>query len=49
MRPFSISTTGTPSAAAAAATESPPAPAPMTQISGLSFSAIPVLSLELLV
>ena len=45
MRPFSISTTGTPSvAAAAAATDSPPEPAPMTQRSGVSCSAMPILS-----
>ena len=40
IRPFSISTTGTPSAAAAAATDSPAAPAPMTQRSGVSCSAM---------
>src|SRR5215471_14780386 len=38
---LSISTVGTPKAAAAAATESPPGPPPMTQISGVSISAIP--------
>src|SRR5882672_3189094 len=43
MRPFSTSTTGTPKAAAAAATDRPPEPAPMTQMSGLSNSAMPVL------
>src|ERR1043165_9308455 len=41
MRPFSISTTGTPNAAAAAATERPPEPAPITQMSGLRTSATP--------
>ena len=38
-RPFSTSTTGTPSVAAAAATDNPAAPAPMTQRSGVSCSA----------
>jgi hypothetical protein len=37
----SISTTGTPKAAAAAATDKPPEPPPMTQMSGLSVSAMP--------
>ena len=41
MRPFSISTTGTPNAAAAAATDRPPEPAPMTQMSVLRRSAMP--------
>ena len=36
----SISTTDTPKAAAAAATDRPPEPPPITQISGLSISAM---------
>src|ERR1700742_3079524 len=39
--PRSISTVGTPKAAAAAATDRPAAPPPMTQMSGVSTSAMP--------
>src|SRR5262249_7846538 len=40
IRAFSTSTTGTLRVAAAIATDSPPAPAPMTQMSGVSNSAM---------
>ena len=41
---LSISTAGTPKAAAAAATDKPPEPAPITQMSGVSVSAMPLSS-----
>src|ERR1700742_3102526 len=41
MTPRSINTVGTPKAAAAAATDRPAAPPPMTQMSGVSISAMP--------
>src|SRR5947207_15816060 len=41
----SISTVGTPNAAAAAATDNPPGPPPITQMSGVSVSAMPLQAL----
>src|ERR1019366_1910361 len=45
----STSTTGTPKAAAAAATDKPPEPPPITQMSGLSVSAMPLMLLPAII